>query len=43
MASRKQIDKNRNGESGSYQIVCKQNLGTLEYKEVGVTDIPFGT
>ena len=37
------IDKNRNGESGSYQIVCKQNLGTLEYKEVGVTDIPFGT
>lgn len=37
------LDKNRNGESGSYQIICKQNLGTLEYQEIGITDIPFGT
>lgn len=37
------IEKNRNGESQSYQIVAEQNLGTLEYKEIGICDIPFDT
>lgn len=35
------IEKNRNGDSQRYQIVAEQNLGTLEYKEVGICDIPF--
>lgn len=35
------IEKNRNGESQTYQIVAEQNLGTLNYKEVGVCDIPY--
>lgn len=37
------IDKNRNGRSKTFQIVAKNNLGTLEYEEVGITSIPFGT
>lgn len=37
------IEKNRNGRSQEFQIVAKQNLGTLEYEEIGVTSIPFGT
>lgn len=37
------IDKNRNGRSKEFQIVARQNLGTLEYNEVGVTSILFGT
>lgn len=37
------IDKNRNGEAQTYQIVAEQLLGTLEYKEIGITDIPFDT
>lgn len=37
------IDKNRNGSAGSFQIVAEQNLGTLVYKEIGKTIIPFGT
>jgi replicative DNA helicase len=35
------IEKNRNGESQTYQIVAEQDLGTLRYKEVGICDIPF--
>lgn len=35
------IEKNRNGESGTYQLVASQHLGTLEYEEIGITDIPF--
>lgn len=37
------IEKNRNGRSQEFQIVARQNLGTLEYEEVGITSIPFGT
>lgn len=37
------IDKNRNGEAQTYQIVAEQNLGTLEYTELGITDIAFDT
>lgn len=35
------IEKNRNGESQTYQIVAQQDLGCLKYREIGVTDIPF--
>jgi replicative DNA helicase len=35
------IEKNRNGESQTYQIVAEQDLGNLIYKEVGICDIPF--
>jgi replicative DNA helicase len=35
------IEKNRNGESQTYQIVAEQDLGHLIYKEVGICDIPF--
>ena len=35
------ITKNRNGRSEEYQVVAEQNLGTLEYKEIGICDIPF--
>lgn len=34
------IEKNRNGESQTYQVVAEQNLGALIYKEVGIVDIP---
>ena len=37
------IEKNRNGEAQTYQIIAEQDLGHLVYKEVGVTDIPFDT
>lgn len=37
------IEKNRNGESQTYQIVAEQDLGHLVYREIGVTDIPFDT
>lgn len=37
------IEKNRNGEAQTYQIVAEQNLGNLVYNEIGVTDIPFDT
>ena len=37
------IDKNRNGVSNKFQIVAEQNLGWLTYKEVGITNISFGT
>ncbi|MET3505449.1 hypothetical protein [Halalkalibacter oceani] len=37
------LEKNRNGESQSYQIVAEQDLSHLVYKEVGITDIPFDT
>lgn len=37
------IDKNRNGTAQEFQIVSKQNLGTLKYEEIGITSIPFGT
>ena len=35
------IEKNRNGESQTYQIVAEQHLGCLTYTEIGITDIPF--
>lgn len=35
------IEKNRNGESQTYQIVAEQHLGYLTYKEVGICDIPY--
>lgn len=35
------ICKNRNGRSEEYQIVARQDLGTLQYEEVGICDIPF--
>lgn len=35
------IEKNRNGEAQTYQIVAEQDLGTLIYKEIGICDIPF--
>lgn len=35
------IEKNRSGSSQEYQIVAENNLGTLEYKEVGITSIAF--
>lgn len=35
------IEKNRNGESQTYQIVAEQDLGHLIYREVGICDIPF--
>lgn len=35
------IEKNRNGESQTYQVVAEQDLGNLIYKEVGICDIPF--
>lgn len=35
------IEKNRNGESQTYQIVAEQNLSTLVYKEIGICDIPM--
>ncbi|MED3792485.1 ATPase domain-containing protein [Niallia alba] len=35
------IEKNRNGEAQTYQIVAEQDLGTLSYIELGVCDIPF--
>ncbi|AKO92023.1 hypothetical protein BEH_07855 [Priestia filamentosa] len=35
------IEKNRNGEAQSYQIVAEQDLGRLVYKEIGICDIPF--
>ena len=34
------IEKNRNGESQTYQVVAEQDLGRLIYREVGITDIP---
>lgn len=34
------IEKNRNGESQTYQIVAEQDLGGLRFKEVGICDIP---
>lgn len=34
------IEKNRNGESQTYQVVAEQDLGTLKYKEIGIADIP---
>lgn len=35
------IEKNRNGESQTYQVVAEQNLGRLIYKEVGIADVPI--
>lgn len=35
------IEKNRNGESQSYQIIAEQDLGTLTYNEIGIADIPY--
>lgn len=35
------IEKNRNGESQTFQIVAEQDLGTLNFKEVGICDIPI--
>lgn len=35
------VEKNRNGVSQTFQIVCEQNLSTLEYKEVGLCSIDF--
>lgn len=37
------IEKNRNGRSQQFQIVAKQDFGTLEWEEKGITNIPFGT
>lgn len=37
------IEKNRNGESQTYQVVAEQDLGKLVYKEVGICDIPFSS
>lgn len=37
------IEKNRNGNSQTYQVVAEQDLGCLVYKEVGICDIPFGS
>lgn len=37
------IDKNRNGTSNKFQVVVEQDLGWLTYKEVGITNINFGT
>lgn len=37
------IEKNRNGRSQEFQIVAEQKLGSLEYREIGITCIPFGT
>lgn len=36
------IDKNRNGRSQQFQIVAEQNCGTIEWKEIGITNVPFG-
>lgn len=36
------LEKNRNGTSKQFQIVAEQNLGTLEWKEIGITSVPFG-
>jgi replicative DNA helicase len=33
------IDKNREGESGQFQIVAEVNLGRNTYKEIGITSI----
>lgn len=35
------IEKNRNGESQTYQIVAEQNLGRLIYNEIGIADVPM--
>lgn len=37
------IEKNRNGESQTYQIVAENALGTLEYTELGITNVAFDT
>lgn len=37
------IEKNRNGDAQSYQIVAEQDLGNLIYKEVGICDVPFSS
>jgi len=34
------IEKNRNGESQTYQVVAEQDLGALIYREIGIVDIP---
>ena len=34
------IDKNREGESGSFQVVAEVDLGRNMYREVGITHVP---
>ena len=34
------IDKNREGESGQFQVVAEINLGRNTYKEIGITYVP---
>ena len=34
------IEKNREGESGQFQIVAEVNLGRNTYKEIGITYVP---